>query len=412
MGTGRWPKGLIAMCLVAATCGGVAASERSEILTAKGEVAFHTGHPDDARRLLAEAVAEDPNDADAQAALGAVLNAAGEWDDAARAFERALALRPDREDARRGLDEARARTAIPEEEEARPWGIHATTGVGYDSNVKIAPGGDVLPGLGKRDDAAFILGAGGHYNLIARPDALLRLEYDLYQTLHPSLEDFNFQSHRVRATASYALTPELWVGMQGGYSHYVLGDHSYLAEPFVLPFVSVLEQSFGVTQVSYRHGEDTYLSAPFHDLRDGPNEAVGIDQTLFFSEGRALSFGYLYTEENPRPRLSATRTHAASSDYQFHAHQGYVGVHLPLWWKVGLDLTYLYRRDDYANPNTFSRSRAIRHDDEHHVSTALVRPITSHVSAMITYYATVNGSNVEVFDYRRHVVSALLQVTY
>jgi hypothetical protein len=404
----------LASCLLAATLGRAVASERSEVLTAKGEVAFHTGHPDEARRLLAEAVAADPRDVDAQYALGVVLNAAEQWDDAARAFERALALRPDLDAARRGLDQAHARTAqaSPGEAEAKPWGVHATTGVGYDSNVKIAPQGDALPGIGKRDDAAFILGGGGHYDLIAHPDALLRLEYDVYQTLHPELDDFDFRSHRVRATASYALRPELWVGMQGGYSHYTLGTHSYLGEAFFMPFVSVVEQTWGVTQVSYRHGEDTYFSKPFDNVRDGPNEAVGLDQTLFLGGGRALSMGYLYAEENPRRTAANVRQRPRPEDYQFHAHQAYVGVSVPLWWRVGLDLTYLYRSDDYPNPNSFASFRTSRHDEEHHVSTALRRPITSHLSAMITYYATVNGSNIDVFDYRRHVVSGLLQVTY
>src|SRR5262245_45853819 len=182
----------VLVCIVTATC--AVASEQSEILTAKGEVAFHTGHPDEARRLLEQAVAADPNDAGAHQALGVVLNAAGAWDDAARSFERALALRPDLDEAQRGLDQARGRGvgAAPAEAEAeRPWGVYATTGVGYDSNVKVAPGGDVTPGVGKRDDAAFLLGGGGHYNLVARANALARIEYDLYQTLHPDLTDFD-----------------------------------------------------------------------------------------------------------------------------------------------------------------------------------------------------------------------------
>jgi len=341
-----------------------------------------------------------------------VLNAVGAWDDAARAFERALALRPDLDEARQGLDQAHAHAeaAAGGESTSRPWGVHAMTGVGYDSNVKIAPGGQVLPGVGKKDDAAFIFGGGAYYNLLARPDALIRLEYDLYQTLHPDLSDYDFRSHRVRATLSYAVHPDVWIGVQGGYSHYTLGPHSYLGEPFVFPFLSLLEKEWGVTQLSYRYGDDTYLSSPratpagFHEVRDGPNNAVGIDQTLFFAGGRALSAGYLYGEENP--------SEPVGNDYQFHAHQGYVGVHLPLWWEVGLDLTYLYRRDDYAFPNSFISPRFARHDNEHHVSTALERPITSHVSAIIQYYATVNASNIDVFTYQRHVVSALLQVTY
>lgn len=383
------------------------ASEVSERLVAQGSEAYHAGRFEEARELFGKAVAADPTDAMGQHALGLTFLALERWGDAADAFERALALRPDFEEARRGLAVARAEAAEVRRRRAdRPkrWEVHALTGVQYDSNVTVAPRGNPVPGIGDRDDVAFAFGAGGRYDPLVRADALLRLEYDLYQTLHPDIDDFDFRAHRMRGTVSYSLLPALWAGIQGGYNHYTLGDHSYLSEPFVLPFASVLEDGWGMLQLTYRYGDQTFLGPPFHDLRDGSLHTAGIDQTFYLGGGRSLSIGYQFEEENPDRRIG--------KDYQFRSNGGFVGGAFPAWWRTVVDLTYLYRYDDYTNRNSFAGFRKTRQDNGHFMSAGVTRPITEHVSAVVAYYATVNTSNIPLFDYRRHVVSGMLQVTY
>ncbi len=282
----------------------------------------------------------------------------------------------------------------------------------YDSNVPLDPsGGGVLPTSvdQRREDAAFIFGAGGAYDVVRRPDTLLRLEYDLYQTLHTQIRDFDFRSHRTRVTVSHALRSWCWAGVQGGYDHYTLGDHSYLSEPSVTPFVSLLEGSRALTQVSYRRGWATYLSSPFHDLRDGPNDTVGTSQT-FTSADRSLTFGFQYGDENPEPGLTGGRL--LSSDFRFRSYQWFAGVGFTPGWATTVDLMYLFRYDDYSEPNSQSPTGKARTDEAHEISAALRRPIAEHLDAALVYYGTFNNSNVAIYEYRRQVVSALLEVTF
>jgi hypothetical protein len=416
---------LLTFALLLATPLAGRGSERSELLVAKGQVAYHDGRFEEARALFREALAADEGDADAHYALGLVLLRLGRREEAAPAFERALALRPDFDAARRGLAAAHGEALEPggerllatgasgelerlaaarAREGRRRWAVSATTGFQYDSNVTLEPGGRFALGQGDQSDVGFVLAGGGRYDAYSGPNALVRLEYDLYQTLHPDLDDFDFRSHRVRGTGSYALRPELWAGVQGGYNHYTLGPHSYLGEPYVMPFVSVLEKTWGLTQLTYRHGAETYLSTPFHDVRDGPADGGNVSQYFYFEGARYVTVGYQFSAENPDS--------PAGDDYQFRSNQGYVAGGFPAWWQVVVDLMYLYRNDDYTKPNSFAAFRKTRQDNGHFLYAALTRPFGEHLSVALAYYGTWNGSNIGAFDYRRQVVAALLQVAY
>jgi tetratricopeptide (TPR) repeat protein len=442
---------LLAAALLYLPCRALA-SQESERLTAKGEAAFQGQRYEDARALFAEAVAADPGDATASYDLGLALGKLGRWEEAEQAFTRALEVRPDFPEARSGRDLAGARaregggSTAPERqltgtagqaeragvaaETPRPWGVHATTGVQYDSNVAVDPRGHNVLAVGPgghhqdRGDVAFLLGVGGRYDVIDRPNVLARFEYDFYQTLHPHLSDFNFMSHRLRGTVGYALAPDLWGGMQGGYGYYGLGSDSYLNEPYFNPFLSYLESSWGLSQLSYRRSFDTYLSQPFHELRDGPVDALGLVQTLYDGP-RYLTAGYEFGVEHPthssslvpvanfNPAVNPLNFPAIQpSDYQAQSHQAFLGVGFPAWWRSAVDLMYLFRYEDYTRPNSRTNFTTKRHDSGHHMYANLTRPINDVVSVVASYYGTVNLSNIPTFDYRRNVAGVSLQVAF
>ncbi len=421
------------------------ASEQSERLVAQGQLAYQNGRFAEARDRFAEAVAADPHDASAQYGIGLALGKLDRWEEARAAFERAVALRIELLDqasrlapavagrarylagvARVGsgraeqarMDfEAAART--PEREIARAataylerlaapaatvpakrWEVRGATGVQYDSNPALEPRGSHA----HRDQAAFLLGAGGHYDVMQRERALVRLDYDFYQTLYPDFQDFDFRAHRLSGTASFGLRRWLWAGVQGGYNHYSLGPRAYLQEPFVLPFLSFAEGDVGRTQLLYRHGEPDYLSRPFKSLRDGRTNAAGVSQRLLFAGGaRYVTLGYEFENENPRS--------AAGNDFERNSNGAHVGVGFPAWCGTAVELTYLYRNDDYTRRNSLSAFRKKRDDDEHRFYAGVKRDLSAHLNVTLAYYGTANVSNIGLFDYRRSIVSLVLEAT-
>lgn len=406
------------------------ASEQSDRLVAQGEREYQAGRYPEALARFERAAAADPGDATAQYAVGLALGKLGRWAPAIAAFERALAIDPDFADAQSGLDLARINfraasgpealatepageipTVVEGEGEPaqaagiapRRWSVYAGTGWEYDSNPQILPGGDAVPGVEKEGDNALIVVSGGRYDAINTQQALLRFEYDFYDTLYLNLSDFDFQSHRLRATAGRALLPWLWAGAQGGYNYYLLGPQSYLNEPFVTPFASFIERTWGLTQAYFRYAEDTYLSTPFHEVRDGPTYTTGVNQTLYDGP-RYLAVGYEFGAEIPRS--------SAGNDYDQRANQWYVGVGVPLPWRINLDLTYLFRYENYLKPNSQANFTKRRHDAVNYLYATLGRSVTEHISVALAYYGTFDHSNIPVYEYDRNIVSASVQFTY
>lgn len=414
------------------------ASERSELLTAKGEVAYGQGRSDEAVRLLEQAVVADPDDALAHEALGQVMLGLGRRDEAAKAYERALALAPNSRAAQVGLARARGGEvpgaagfergggtvgelgrlpSVRAERDDTPWSFSVTTGFQYDSNVTVEPSGSAGAGQGDKDDVGWVAAFSGEYNLVERPDFLLRFEYDLYQTLHLDLDDFDFRSQQPRLIASYSVTPEFWVGGQGGYNYYTLGQHTYQGEPYLMPFMSYLQGTWGLTQLIYRWGEDTFFSSPFDGVRNGPNQTVNLGQTFYLPDDRYVTVGYQWYNENPTSSTCSQglpNCREFGNDWQFSSNQGYLAAGSPLPFGAYLDFLYLFRSDDYRWPNSranpaYSESRQ---DYGNYLYAGITRPLTEHIALAVTYYGTFNPSNIDAFEYNRNVVATLLQVTY
>jgi tetratricopeptide (TPR) repeat protein len=349
------------------------ASERSELLVAQGEVAYNAGRVDDAQRRFEDALAADPDDQTAQAWLGVLA--------ANRPTEAGRGERPERA--------------------ARAWDLEAGTGVEYDSNVTLAH-------RDRREDAAFLFTLAGHVAPWRDDRTLVRLDYEFLEALHTRVRDFDVRSNRFRATMSRALTPALWVGLQGGYDHTTLDTHAYLQEPWVMPYVSLLEGDRGATQIVYRHGEQDYLGSPFGGSpidRDGPLDAVGVTQLLFLFDHRlTATLGYAYEEATPHK--------ASGDDFARRTHQGRVGLRFPAWWRTLVELDYVHRADDYSEPNSATGGRSTRRDDGNYLAAFVRRPILPHLDALLSYFATVNGSNIALYDYHRHAVALELRYTF
>jgi len=286
----------------------------------------------------------------------------------------------------------------------RRWEVHGSTGLQYDSNVTLDPSGQPVPGtVADPADGAIVLGAGGSIDLVDTDRAEIGLAYDLYQTFHFRLEDFNLRSNRVQGTAGYALLPELWVGTQAGYQHYALGGTAYSGEPFVTPFLSLIEAGWGLTQLLYRHGDVTYLSPPFEDVRDGPTDAVSVSQTIYRGS-RTATIGYEFGRERPRP--------SAGADYRYRYNQVYAGIGFTPGWQTTVELMYLFRYENYTEPNSFAADRRRRQDHISQLYATVQRPLLSHLAVALSYYGTFDNSNIDVFQYRRHIVQAELRFSY
>jgi Flp pilus assembly protein TadD len=376
---------------------------------ALGLVLLHVGEEALARKdyataasLFDRAAELTPKYAGRSRYLAGVARARAGQADQARADFQAAARMPDPEAAAAAGTYAERLGEGGEGAAAKRWEVRGLAGFQYDSNPSLEPHNV----HDRRDEATFVLGAHGRYDVVQQERALVRLDYDFYQTLLPTFEDFQFRAHQAAGTASWAVRRGLWLGVQGGYNHYSLGSHQYLQEPFVLPFVSFAEGAWGRTQLHYRHGESDYLSSPFDGIRDGQTNGAAINQLVLFSGGaRYLTFGYQFEREEPDD--------AVGSDWERDSNQAHVGVGFPAWWKTAVELIYAYRNDDYDNRNSFDAPlNRVRVDDEHRFYAGAKRTLTEHLNVTLAYRGIINTSNIGLFDYRRNVASLLFEVTF
>ena len=286
----------------------------------------------------------------------------------------------------------------------RRWEVHGSTGFVYDSNVTLDPSGQPVPGtVADPADGAFVLGAGGSVDLVDTDRAEVGLEYELYQSLYFRLHDYNLRSNRVQGTAGFSLVPALWAGLQAGYQHYALGGSAYSGEAFVTPFLSLIEGAWGLGQLLYRHGDMSYLSPPFEGIRDGPNDAASVVQTIYW-RACTVSLGYEFGSERPSA--------AAGDDYRYRSQQLFAGLVFTPGWQTTVDLMYLFRYENYTEPNSFAAYRTRRQDHISQFHAGVERPVAPHLAVALSYFGTVDDSNIPVFEYRRHVVQAELRFSY
>ena len=359
--------------LVCAWIGPALASERSELLVAQGEVAYHAGRREEARERFTQALADDPNDA-----------AARGWLDVLAAAVPSAPVRGERPEAA-----------------AKPWDLEVGTGIQYDSNVRLDPNDP-------RADAAFLFTLAGHVDPWRDDRTLVRLDYDFFQSLHTDVTDFDLRSNRFRATFSRAVFPGVWLGVQGGYDHATLDTHAYLQAPWVMPYVSFVEGDRGATQITYRHDAQDYLGQPFGEGdfdRDGTLDAAGVNQLLFFFDRRlAANIGYTFEAETPYA--------ASGDDFRRRTHQARAGVQFPAGWRTLVSIDYVFRYDDYTEPNSAADFRKTRQDDGSYIAAWVRRPIVPHLDAVLSYFVTVNPSNIPLYDYNRHVVALELRYAF
>jgi hypothetical protein len=284
------------------------------------------------------------------------------------------------------------------------WSVYAATGLQYDSNVALDPTGQPLPGQPANPaDGAATLAAGGLLELLDTARWQASLQYDLYQTLHFRLQDFNLRSNRVMTTAGFAVTPVVWAGFQAGYQHYALGGAPYSGAPFVTPFASLVEGAWGLTQLVYQHAPVTYFSPPFENVRDGPTDTASLSQTVYWGS-HYFTAGYEFGSVRPFS--------TAGNDFRERYQQASVGVGFVPGWRTTIDLVYLFRYENYPEPNSAADFRTSRQDTVSQFSVGVHRPVTANLSVGLMYYGTVDNSNIAVYQYRRNIVAAELRFAY
>lgn len=307
---------------------------------------------------------------------------------------------------------------------SRPYSLYANSGFQYDSNVVIASiplnQRQGLPFSDAKNDGRFVVQAGASYYLFENEEALLRLNYDFYQSIFFDVGRLDLQGHTVSGVFEYGdgiVVP----GIEGGYSYYMTdGTSSYLGRAYGSPYAVIQEEGFGQTEVYYAITGDNYMGAPFNPYRDGINNAVGARQVFFLGQSdRRIDVGYRWD------RTSTEGSSAGARDFDMESNKVDVGLSVNLPEIAWIDVRWLFSNDDYLYGNsrsapvttvqpdgTVTMSRLRRRDDRNVLTLFVSRNLTDEIWASAGYYFTDSGSNIPVFQYSRNIFAVNVGITF
>jgi tetratricopeptide (TPR) repeat protein len=268
----------------------------------------------------------------------------------------------------------------------------------YDSNVALAPDVSTTEEISKEGDGRFVLNAGGSYVPWRAKLVRLALSYEFFQSLHFNLNEFNLQDHRPALQLLFE-RGQLAGGLLGRYDYYLRSTDSFLQEATASPWLSYREDGFGRTDVYYRMQWRDYKDPGF-DVLEGFYHETGARQFVDIgTPTRQIWCGYQFEANEPAGN--------GTDEFQYDAHQLEIGLHVLLPYALTMDTGYRYAHKDYNPVSGFRR------DHDHRVVAALERPlseISERLFVTVAYFATFNISNIDDFDYDRHIGSVGVEV--
>jgi tetratricopeptide (TPR) repeat protein len=297
---------------------------------------------------------------------------------------------------------------------SKRWSANYGLSLQYDSNVVLLPGGSALPnGISHKDDFVTALALGGEYRFLQTDKWTIGAGAGLFTNLHARLSDFNV----------FDIAPTLYVERRLGSAqlrlqytldYVTVGGDAYLLSNAIQPTLTIPESDRTYTQAFFRYQNkdfksfrDDQFGVPVNQTRDANNYMLGAMQYWkVFNERGYVRAGYMFdTDRTGGGDGPTTPGVPTSADWQYTGHRLSTGVAYQPVTATTLQLAFDYYRQNYSNPNSFSPDGTVRKDNIIQLTGTAVRDFRSWLWLAFQYSYTRDQSNVDAFDYSRHIVS-------
>lgn len=354
----------------------------------------------EAESMLRKALYLKPDDPRANLELGIHYINNKKYNEAKAYLEKAIKTSDETE-----LKDAAAEYLNAAKEEGKDrklWAVDISLGGQYDSNVSLNPNETPLPqGISRKDDWRAVLNLNGRYDFLSTADADGSIGYNLYQSLHFQLSDFDISYHLLDLSASYTIAPS--ISLKGVYSfEYVfVGGSGYDSAHTVSPSIIIAEGSRFSTIVEYRYRYKDYINSGLYESnseRTGSNHLTGITQNITYSLIRTR-LGYAYDRDLTN-----------RSYWDYNGHKGFIGMEFNLPYRIILELYGEYSRKDYDGINPLSDTN--RADSAYTLSISATKELTDMFSITIGYLYLNNDSNIAFYKYNRSIASLFVNARF
>jgi len=297
---------------------------------------------------------------------------------------------------------------------SKRWSANYGLSLQYDSNVVLLPGGSALPNnISHKDDFVTAFNGYGEYRFLQTDNWTVGAGGGFFANVHARLSDFNV----------FDLAPTIYVQRRLGAAqlrlqytldYVTVGGDAYLLSNAIQPTLTIPESDRTYTQAFFRYQNKDFKSfrddefgAPVNQTRDANNYMLGAMQYWKFPNDRGyVRGGYTFDTDRTPGGDGTTRPGVpTSADWQYTGHRLSTGVAYQPLAATTLQLAFDYYRQNYSNPNSFSPDGSVRKDNIYQLTGTAVREFRSWLWLAFQYSYTRDQSNVEVFDYSRHIIS-------
>lgn len=365
---------------------------------------FHQQKYEESIRSFDQAVENNETEAEVYYYRGVAKHRLGQEEDAQSDFRRASVIAPDgplRQAASRYSDRTTNREVVRDLLKKKRWFFEGSFSTAYDSNVTLDPSDITVATLPTdQDDIQFAIDVGGGYHLMNHKKRRLTAVASYTQTIYPQLTDFSYGMAHAGLESRFRLGPfTLSLDIADKFS--ILGTSKYLNSLQAGPALSILAKSRFLSKLAVPLHYNTYFQSianPAQD-RDALDLFIQFSEFLFFSEQRRyVKIFYMY-EKN----------FADGPDWDFQAHRAGAAFHTPIAWEIS---AYLFAHFilDKKFENIDSVFGAQRDDFHHYYGLILSRPVVAPLVVKLHYSFRQNTSNISFFEYDKHFAGVTLEI--
>jgi tetratricopeptide (TPR) repeat protein len=346
-----------------------------------------------------------------QASLAlAALNKVGE---AKKAMEESIALNPQSQTA----DFAKRYMGVLSQrvEELRPFHISVSTGFEYDSNVTLAPGGGAtVSTVSGKGSAVFSQNALLEYTILPNGPFSVLTQYSYFQNFHPAVTGYDIMNHFVGVTPTYGFkNGRFWFPVN--YTYMDLQSDKYYTGFMATPtYLHLITEKIGL-EVGGKYNRQYYWTPVFLTQDDRTGNAWGgnIGMYYFFAKQKGFvqaRFGYLYNN-------------TVGSNWDSASYNLLLSALFPitdkLKYNIFLDLTQQPFSKTFYNGATVGNilgaplvPQPNRRDQILMFGMVGTYELFKGLEANIHWYFIRDNSNVNLYNYSRHIAGGQLTYRY
>ena len=290
----------------------------------------------------------------------------------------------------------------------KPWTIGFAISGGYNSNVVTL--GDEVPlpaDIASRDSNFMRAEFEARRRFDPGGDDSITLGYSLDGEWYLGrLEAFDLAANEASLRYAHRFGADTSGAVDFTMQHVFLGGDDFRTSGYVRTAIAHRFNQWLAVVAAYRFAGADYLAgAPAVRDRDGVSHAGSLD-TYLRSPGTKIRLRAGYSL-----RLQETD----GSDFDALSHGFVLGAAAPLVAGISGEVYYALSLDDYDNANSLAGAGGFafaRDDTVHGAGLRLKRPLAAHLELFLRYDYTRLESNIGVFDYDQHAISAGLAMRF